>query len=222
MSELSSVSMCGTAQHILQGPGFIYRRADRKENTYNYFTVMLPCRSLSGTAEHLLTLQIDGSSTMHRADLVQVLLNNVPQSYPIHFDKRLTTYTEVIGDDGRIDHYVLHFADGTTAEADVIIGADGIKSRVRMSMYDIAHRQDCSPNVEREHCPRCSAATPKWTGIITYRALIPTDSLRKINPEHRAFRYTLCVSIVLRVWREGPLILTLFAARCLLPVLRKV
>lgn len=125
--------------------------------------------------------------------MVQVLLRNVPQSYPIHFGKRLTSYIEVLADDGHVDHYILNFADGTTAEADVLIGADGIRSPVRMSMYDIAHRQDCSPNVEREHCPRCTAATPKWTGIITYRALIPTESLRKINPEHQGFQYTLCV-----------------------------
>ncbi|EPS95228.1 hypothetical protein FOMPIDRAFT_1054391 [Fomitopsis schrenkii] len=160
------------------GPGFIYRRADRKEDTYNYHTVMLPY----------------GSSTMHRADMVQVLLNNVPQSYPIHFGKRLTNYTEVLAEDGHINHYILHFADGTTAEADVLIGADGIRSPARMSMYDIAHRQDCSPNIERAHCPRCTAATPKWTGIITYRALIPTESLKRISPEHQGFRYTLCYS----------------------------
>ena len=132
---------------------------------------------------------------MHRADMVQVLLNNVPKSYPIHFDKKLTTYTEVVDVDGCIDHYVLHFADGTIAEADVLIGADGIKSSVRMSMYDIAHRQNCSPSVQRKHCPKCSAATPRWTGIITYRALIPTQSLRKIDPNHQAFRYTLCVGL---------------------------
>ena len=155
---------------------------------------------------------------MHRADMVQVLLNNVPPSYPIHFGKKLLHYTEVLGDDGRIDHYVLHFTDGTTAEADVVIGADGIKSSVRMSMYDIAHRQDCSPDVEREQCSRCSAATPKWTGIITYRALIPTESLRKINPEHQAFRYTLCVSFMLHLGQEVPLT----PARFLRLVLRKV
>ncbi|KAH9920776.1 uncharacterized protein B0H18DRAFT_1086308 [Fomitopsis serialis] len=158
------------------GPGFVYRRADRTNDTYNYYTVMLPY----------------GSSTMHRADLVQVLLQNVPQSYSIRMGKRLVSYTEVVDGYGDTKYYELQFTDGTTAEADVVIGADGIKSAVRMSMYDAAHRQDCAAEVDRGHCPRCSAATPKWTGIITYRALIPTEKLRAIDPEHQGFRYTLC------------------------------
>ena len=53
---------------------------------------------------------------MHRAEMVDVLLRHLPQSCAIHTSKRLLTYTE----DKDRNTYVLHFADGTTATADVV------------------------------------------------------------------------------------------------------
>ena len=137
---------------------------------------------------------IDGSTTMHRADLVNTLVRNVPASCSIHTSKRLLHYTEPTGDSAA---YVLHFADGTTAEADVIIGADGINSKTRGAMYQYAHTRDCAnaDKVKREDCERCKHATPKWTGTVAYRFLIPTEKLREINPVHRALEVKSPMSV---------------------------
>lgn len=124
---------------------------------------------------------------MHRADMVNVLVRHLPKGCSVHTCKKLLTYTESVdGTSGTV--YTLHFADGTTAEADVLIGADGIKSKVRAAMYDGAHQRECSNAKERrrEECGRCKHATPLWTGTVAYRELIPTERLRQVNPNHHA------------------------------------
>ena len=130
---------------------------------------------------------------MHRAEMVDVLLRHLPQNSSIHTSKRLLTYTE----DKDQNTYVLHFADGTTATADVVIGADGIKSKTRAAMYDMAHKAECADPeaTKREDCERCRHATPKWTGIVTYRYLIPSERLREINPTHRALDTPALLSV---------------------------
>ncbi|KAI0352415.1 FAD/NAD(P)-binding domain-containing protein [Trametes cingulata] len=152
-------------------PAFIFRKSDCPREGFEFGRVMVP----------------NGSTTMHRADMVDVLVKNLPASCSIHTSKRLINYTETSAADGSIV-YTLHFADDTTAEADVLIGADGIKSKTRASMYDYAHRRDCLPDVKREDCERCSRATPKWTGTVGYRYLIPTERMLEVNPEHHALK----------------------------------
>ncbi|KZT67054.1 FAD/NAD(P)-binding domain-containing protein [Daedalea quercina L-15889] len=133
-----------------------------------------------------------GASSMHRADLVQVLTRNVPQRYTTHYNKKLLFYDEATNDAGDVTHLVLHFEDGSMEDADVLIGADGIRSTVRGCMYDRAHKKDCGSDVEKERCARCKGAAPTWDGVVAYRTLVDTEKLRKLNPEHEAFRSTLC------------------------------
>ncbi|MCX7683666.1 MAG: FAD-dependent monooxygenase [Acetobacteraceae bacterium] len=61
---------------------------------------------------------------MHRADLHDALLAAVPRE-SIHLGRKL------LGIDRRRGTLVLRFADGTSAEADAVIGADGVHSKVR-------------------------------------------------------------------------------------------
>ena len=65
---------------------------------------------------------------------------------------------------------VARFADGSTAEADVIIGADGIHSAVRTSLF--------GPDA------------PRFTGKICYRSVIPTAAVRGGGHAGRTWRRT--------------------------------
>jgi salicylate hydroxylase/6-hydroxynicotinate 3-monooxygenase len=61
---------------------------------------------------------------MHRADLHEALAGAVPREI-IHLDKKL------VGLEQTADQVTLAFADGTRAQADALIGADGVHSVVR-------------------------------------------------------------------------------------------
>ena len=90
-------------------------------------------------------------ATVHRADLLDVLAAALPAGL-VSLGKRC----ESAGTEG--DVAVARFADGSTAEADVIIGADGIHSAVRTSLF--------GPDA------------PRFTGKICYRSVIPTAAIR--------------------------------------------
>ncbi len=64
----------------------------------------------------------------HRADLVEVLRQQLPDSI-FHLGARCVA-VETGADGARA-----HFADGATIEADLIVGADGIRSVVRQSLF---------------------------------------------------------------------------------------
>jgi salicylate hydroxylase/6-hydroxynicotinate 3-monooxygenase len=83
---------------------------------------------------------------MHRADLHDALLSAVPAE-TIHLNKKL------IGLDQMNGRVTLSFADGTTADADAVVGADGVHSTVR----DIVVGPD----------------EPIHKGRIAYRAVFP-------------------------------------------------
>jgi salicylate hydroxylase len=65
--------------------------------------------------------------TVHRADLQRCLLDAVPDGV-VHLGRRCVRVTELDGS-ARVE-----FADGSAAEADVVVGADGIRSVVRRSL----------------------------------------------------------------------------------------
>lgn len=65
-----------------------------------------------------------GARAMHRADLIDLLVKALPPD-SLHVNKRCTGFRQ----DG--DHAKVVFSDGTTATADVVIAADGIRSVLR-------------------------------------------------------------------------------------------
>jgi len=93
--------------------------------------------------------------TVHRADLLDILSRSLPEKY-IRTSARcvaVTPGTEIA---------VARFADGTEVEADIIVGADGIHSAVRGSLF--------------------GAEAPRFTGCVCYRGLVPAgDVPRSIN-----------------------------------------
>ena len=78
-----------------------------------------------------------------------------------HFNKRLVGIDQP---DGEGKPMTMHFRDGTTAETDAIIGADGIHSYVRS--YILGKDHPCVP--------------PQFTGTVAYRGLVPMNKVREM------------------------------------------
>jgi 2-polyprenyl-6-methoxyphenol hydroxylase-like FAD-dependent oxidoreductase len=89
-------------------------------------------------------------ATVHRADLLDVLAAALPPGL-------VTLGKRCVAVDGSGATAVARFEDGTAAEADVIIGADGIHSAVRAALF--------GPDA------------PRFTGKICYRSVIPTAAV---------------------------------------------
>lgn len=85
---------------------------------------------------------------IHRADLLAILADALPES-AIHLSAACT------GAENTANGAAVRFADGRTVEADLVIGADGIHSAVRDSLF--------------------GAAKPRFTGCICWRGLVPAE-----------------------------------------------
>ncbi|MEV7976851.1 NAD(P)/FAD-dependent oxidoreductase [Streptomyces sp. NPDC086519] len=98
------------------------------------------------------TWPADGEQThthlVHRGDFIDALLGVLPEGM-VHLGHKL----ETVQDKG--DRCVLTFVGGKTVEADLVVGADGIKSVVRHQLF--------------------SQAGPVFSGEHAYRAVISVD-----------------------------------------------
>ena len=83
--------------------------------------------------------------TFHRADLLDALASGLDDS-AIHLGHRL------IGLEERADGIILAFANGARVEAEIVIGADGVRSVVRQALY--------------------GNDNPSYTGQMVWRALL--------------------------------------------------
>ena len=106
----------------------------------------------------------------------------------VHFSKRLVSYSlpSSASSDSPI---TLTFKDGSKATCDVLIGADGIHSPTRHTMYELIAREIEARGSEegsQEASKLKLLREPVWTGTVAYRALIPFERLMAINPNHTA------------------------------------
>ncbi len=97
--------------------------------------------------------------SFHRADLIDALAGGLAPEV-IHLGHRLVNLEE------RGDGATLSFANGVTVEADIVIGADGVRSVTRHALYGEDH--------------------PSYTGQMAWRALlkgsdVPTECLEPNN-----------------------------------------
>jgi 2-polyprenyl-6-methoxyphenol hydroxylase-like FAD-dependent oxidoreductase len=97
---------------------------------------------------------IEGA-TAHRADLLDVLARALPAGM-VTLGRRCTQ----VRTDGEVA--AARFADGSEIEADVIVGADGIHSPVRASLF--------GPDA------------PRFTGKICYRSVVPAAAVHGGRP----------------------------------------
>ncbi|KPM39404.1 hypothetical protein AK830_g7147 [Neonectria ditissima] len=100
---------------------------------------------------HNVTTKKHSTTRFHRAHLHQALLENVPGEI-IHLGKKIVD-VKVSPEEGA----TLQFEDGSTAEADICIGADGIHSNVRKTFVP-------------QH-------TLHWTGWVALRATFESSRL---------------------------------------------
>jgi salicylate hydroxylase len=87
---------------------------------------------------------------MHRADFVAFLAEALPEGV-VRTGHRCTGFSQH-GDVARVS-----FANGATAEADVVVGADGIHSELRPFVYP--------------------PSTPVFSGSVAYRGLVPHEQV---------------------------------------------
>jgi 2-polyprenyl-6-methoxyphenol hydroxylase-like FAD-dependent oxidoreductase len=95
---------------------------------------------------------------LHRADLQEILLQALPPGC-IHLGNSFTDYNQ------NIDQMVLSFANGNSIETDVLVGADGIHSRVRTKFLNHAPPNYRGYMVWRGIAQNAPASLPKETAI---------------------------------------------------------
>jgi salicylate hydroxylase len=113
--------------------------------------------------------------TFHRADLMDALASGL-DPHSVHLGHRLTHIEE------QHDAVALTFANGTTVRADMVIGADGVRSTVRHALY--------------------GDDNPTYTGQMVWRALLkggdvsadvlaPTGHVQWVGPGRHLNAYYL-------------------------------
>lgn len=92
---------------------------------------------------------------IHRADLHRTLIDALPTGL-LHLDRRVVSFDETA------DGVDIHFANGSTTRADVVVGTDGIHSVIRSSI---------------------AADQPRFSGQNVYRGLVPSGLLASLCAE---------------------------------------
>jgi salicylate hydroxylase len=114
-----------------------------------------------------------GQNGVHRATFLDELVKLVPEGIA-NFGKRLKSLEQ----DGEGGKCVMHFEDGTSAEADAVIGCDGIKSKTRQLMHGLGH----------------PCAQPTYTYKYAYRGVVPMAKAIEAVGEERASNSCMHVS----------------------------
>ncbi|KAL2813939.1 hypothetical protein BDW59DRAFT_24934 [Aspergillus cavernicola] len=105
-----------------------------------------------------------GFEGCHRADFLEGMVDLIPDGN-VQFGKKLQS----IVDSGDEEPLLLRFEDGTTAEADAVIGCDGIRSRVRQIVLGENH----------------PAARPGYSHKYAFRGLAPMDRAKAALGEEK-------------------------------------
>lgn len=107
-----------------------------------------------------------GNSSVHRAKFLDALVKHVPKDIS-HFGKRLKSLTDLA--EGSRHKLRLEFEDGSIHDTDVVLGCDGIHSKVRGYLD-----QESAGEAAQE-----GAATLQWSGSWAYRGAFANGSTSK-------------------------------------------
>lgn len=112
----------------------------------------------------------------HRGDLAELLRAALPDER-VHVGHRLVG----LADEG--ERVVAHFENEVIAEADLVIGADGIRSRVHALLF--------------------GANTARFTGCAAWRGLVPAERIRHLDIEIAAYNWMGPDGHVVHYWVGG-------------------
>lgn len=93
---------------------------------------------------------------VHRGDLLAMLVGALPAER-LHLGRKLIAFQD------RGDRVDIQFESGAGAEAEILVGADGIHSTVRRALF--------------------GEEQPRYSGGIAYRGLIPAERVRHLDVE---------------------------------------
>lgn len=130
---------------------------------------------------YLFPLRPGGMMGFHRAEFHEALLNRLPSFCHTLPSKRLESYFQRPG-----DSIMLRFQDGSTATCDMLLGADGIKSAVRKTKLHEAASWATFQHRNADAAELRNLSEPRFSGVFVYRALIPSERLSSVSPQHRA------------------------------------
>lgn len=134
-----------------------------EEFRQTWFEIIWACGEKEGDLLMNLKALPSGQTTLRRANFLDALVGLIPPEI-VHFGKRLESMSETA------DGVDLKFADGSTYRADVVVGCDGIKSKVKESML---------PEESR-------LKQPQYSGMYGYRAVFDMDKMVKAVGDNRA------------------------------------
>lgn len=103
-------------------------------------------------------------------EILQTKLN--PDNCKIHTSKKVTKYESFE------ELIKVHFADGSHTMVDVLLGCDGVHSKVRATLF--AHDS--------------ALAKPIFSGQLAYRSICKQADIVSKNPHHQALTQTKAVS----------------------------
>ncbi|KAF7353667.1 Salicylate hydroxylase [Mycena venus] len=158
----AGVGLGPNALRALKGLGVLDAILARSEDAQQTARQML---YLSGIGAHEEVYDYNNSSVFTAADngigiyrpvFLDAVLPLLPDSTATHFNKRCTSISTTAS-----GSQCIRFADGTTHEADLVIGADGIKSTSRNAVVDADKKK------------------LQFTNTVAYRGLVPMDTLRQ-------------------------------------------
>ncbi|KAJ7166258.1 hypothetical protein C8R46DRAFT_1276176, partial [Mycena filopes] len=146
-----------------QAQGPIFRKSDQTTEGYEFHSQAMPYGPLG----------------LHRPTLLEILRSKLSADCQIHASKKLASYTAL--GNGSLQ---LTFSDGSTAPADVLVGADGVHSATRAAMF-AALGEEYAQYMQ-----------PSFSGTIAYRGVLSTAKLTEQFPEHSAVGHPGVVSLL--------------------------
>jgi salicylate hydroxylase len=78
----------------------------------------------------------------------------------------------------------LQFDDGLVTTCDILIGSDGVRSTVRRDVLTEQAEEATAAGRPDEADAILQGIEPSWTGIVAYRALVPTERLLAYRDSH--------------------------------------